>query len=326
MSSASIPPPAVWPGLVDAVGGTPLVRLRGLEADCGGGELWAKLEWYNPGGSVKDRAALAIVQDALRSGGLCGGRRLLDATSGNTGISYAMLGAALGFGVTLVLPANASVERRKILAAYGARLVFTDPMEGMDLAIDTARDLAAREPERYFHADQYSNAANWRAHYEGTAVEIVAQTQGRITHFVAGLGTTGTFVGTARRLRAELPGVRAIAVQPDSPYHGLEGMKHLPSARVPAIWDASLADETLEVSTEVAQEMVLRLARAEGLLAGMSSGAALVAARRLMRRDGPGVYVTVLPDSGLKYLGEPLFALDREFEDEAAPRSDGAAP
>jgi cysteine synthase B len=308
------PPLPIWPSLPDAIGRTPLVRLRRLEAGAAGAELWAKLEWYNPGGSVKDRAALGIVRQALRSGALGGGRRLLDATSGNTGISYAMLGAALGFGVTLVLPANASLERRKILAAYGAELVLTDPMEGMDLAIDTAHLMAERAPARFFHADQYSNDANWRAHWETTALEILAQTGGRITHFVAGLGTTGTFVGTARRLRERRSAIRCIAVQPDSPYHGLEGMKHLPSARVPAIWDPSLADETLEVSTEVAQEMVLRLARAEGLLAGMSSGAVLVAARRVMRRDGPGVYVVVLPDSGLKYLSEPLFALDREFE------------
>jgi cysteine synthase B len=303
--------------LVDAIGGTPLVRLFRLEAGQGGGELWAKLEWYNPGGSVKDRAAAAIVRAAFGAGALGSGQRLLDATSGNTGISYAMLGAALGFGVTLVLPANASLERKKILAAYGAEFVLTDPMLGMDAAIAEARALAAREPQRYFYADQYSSEHNWRAHYDGTAVELLAQLPRRPTHFVAGLGTTGTFCGTTRRLRRDAPDVRCIAFIPDSPYHGLEGLKHIPSACRPAIWDPELADETLEIGTEIAQEMVLRLAREEGLLVGPSAAAAVVATRRVMRRDGPGVYVTVLPDSGLKYLGEPLFALDREFEERA---------
>ncbi len=311
------PAPRALPGTFDAIGATPLLRLAKLEAGLGGGELWAKCEWHNPGGSVKDRAALGIVRAAFAQGALGAGRRLLDATSGNTGISYAMLGAVFGFGVTLVLPANASLERRKILATYGAELVLTDPMLGMDAAIATARRLAAAEPARYFHGDQYGNAANWRAHYEGTGVEILSQTANRITHFIAGLGTSGTFVGTTRRLREQLPQVRCVAVIPDSPYHGLEGLKHMPTACQPAIWDAALADEILEVGTEVAQEMLLRLARTEGLLVGPSSAAALVAARRLMRRDGPGVYVTVFPDNGLKYLGEPLFALDREFEERA---------
>jgi cysteine synthase B len=315
--------PRVLEDIASGIGATPLQRLRRLETGLGGGELWAKLEWQNASGSVKDRAALAIVRDALAAGRIGRNRRLLDATSGNTGISYAMLGAALGFGVTLVLPANASVERRKVLYAYGAELVLTDALEGMDLAIETARDLARRDPARYFHVDQYSNPANWRAHYDGTAVEILEQTRGRMTHFVAGLGTTGTFVGTARRLRETRPGVRRVAVMPDSPYHGLEGLKHLPSARVPASWDPELADDIVEVSTEVAQEMVLRLAREEGLLVGMSSGAAVVATRRLMRKYGPGVYVTVLPDNGLKYLGEPLFALDHELESRVAPEDGG---
>ena len=320
--------PRVLDGLAAGIGGTPLVRLRRLEEGLGGGELWAKLEWQNASGSVKDRAALSIVRAALAASRIGPERRLLDATSGNTGISYAMLGAVLGFGVTLVLPANASIERKKVLYAYGAELVFTDALEGMERAIETAREMAAREPGRYFHADQYSNPANWRAHFNGTAVEILAQTHGRITHFVAGLGTTGTFVGTARRLRGEKAGVRCIGVIPDSPYHGLEGLKHLPSVHPPAIWDPQLADEIVEVSTEVAQAMVLRLAREEGILAGMSAGATVLATRRIMRRDGPGVYVTVLPDSGLKYLSEPLFALDHELEVRAespeAPRR--AAP
>jgi len=301
-------------GVLGCIGWTPLVRLRRLEADAGGGELWAKLEWTNPGGSVKDRAALAIVRAARDSRRLTRDTRLLDATSGNTGISYAMLGSVLGFGVTLVLPANAGIERKKMLRAYGAELIETDPMQGMDLAIATAQAMGTAEPARYFYADQYSNDANWRAHYDGTAVEILEQSKRRITHFVAGLGTSGTFVGTTRRLRIELPQVRCVAFIPDSPYHGLEGLKHMPTAHRPAIWDASLADDILEVPTEVAQEMVLRLAREEGLLVGMSSGAAVVATRRLMRRHGVGVYVTVLPDSGLKYLSQPLFGLDLEAE------------
>jgi cysteine synthase B len=311
--------------LADAIGWTPLVRLQRLEPTPGAGELWAKLEWYNPGGSVKDRAALAIVRAALDGGALRDGQRLLDATSGNTGISYAMLGAALGFGVTLVMPANASIERQKIVAAYGAEFVLTDPMLGMDAAIAAARALVEREPGRYFYADQYSNAHNWQAHYDGTGREILTQTEQRVTHFVAGLGTSGTFVGTTRRLRAAVPDVRCIAFIPDSPYHGLEGLKHMPTAGRPAIWDPALADETLEVGTEVAQEMVLRLAREEGLLVGPSAAAAVVATRRVMRRDGAGVYVTILPDSGLKYLGEPLFALDREFEERADRDARGTA-
>jgi cysteine synthase B len=293
----------------ETVGWTPLLRLRRLEPEGAQAELWAKAEWFNPGGSVKDRAGLAIVRAALASGELGNGRRLLDATSGNTGISYAMLGAVLGFGVTLVVPANASIERRKILAAYGAELVLTDRMEGMDRAIEVARDMCAREPGRWFYADQYSNAENWRAHYDGTAVEILRQTEGRVTHFVAGLGTTGTFMGTARRLREELPAAHCVSFIPDSPYHGLEGLKHLPTSHVPAIYDPSLAGEPLEVATEEAQQMVLRLAREEGLLVGPSSGAAVVATRRLMARDGAGVYVTVLPDGGAKYLSDPLFDL-----------------
>jgi cysteine synthase B len=305
--------------LVERIGGTPLLRLRALEAEVRGAELWAKAEWWNPGGSVKDRAALAIVRRARERGELAPGRRLLDATSGNTGISYAMLGAVLGFGVTLVLPANASPERKKILRAYGAELVFTDPLQGMDRAIDAARELAARHPQRWFYADQYSSEANWRAHYDGTGPEILTQTGGRLTHFVAGLGTTGTFVGTTRRLRAEGSRARCVAFGPDSPYHGLEGLKHLATAHVPGIWDASLADEVLEVDTESALDMVLQLARREGLLVGISGAAAVVASLRLMRRDGPGVYVTVLPDGGSKYLSGTAFEGLAETEDEVAP-------
>jgi S-sulfo-L-cysteine synthase (O-acetyl-L-serine-dependent) len=295
--------------LLNRIGWTPLLRLERLVPEAEGAELWAKAEWYNPSGSVKDRAALAIVRAALQRGQLGPGRTLVDATSGNTGISYAILGTVLGFRVRLVLPANVNLERRRILTALGAELVWTDPMQGMDLAIDTARDIAAREPGA-FYADQYSSDANWRAHYDGTGREIMSQTAGRVTHFVAGLGTTGTFVGTVRRLRAAGLRVHCAGVIPDSPYHGLEGLKHLPTAHVPAIWDARLADELLQVRTEDAYAMVREAARCEGLLVGPSAAAALVAARRLMERDGPGVYVTVLPDSGLKYLSDPLLGLD----------------
>jgi cysteine synthase B len=293
--------------VVQHVGNTPLLRLGRIERDVPGCELWAKAEWVNPGGSVKDRAALAIVRSALRAGQLDGNRRLLDASSGNTGISYAMLGAAFGFGVTIVVPANAGPERLRRLRALGAELILTDAMRGMDLAIQTCRALQAREPQRYFHADQYANAANWRAHHRTTGVEILRQTRGRITHFVAGLGTSGTFVGTMRRLRQHRPRVRGIAFIPDGPMHGIEGLKHLPTACRPPIWDAALADVILEVGTDEAYAMWARLARAEGLLVGTSAAAAVAATLRVMRVEGPGVYVTVLPDDSSKYAAGPLF-------------------
>ena len=305
--------PGTAPGasLLDRIGWTPLLRIDRLVPEVEGAELLGKAEWYNPGGSVKDRAALAIVREALQRGRLGPGRTLVDATSGNTGISYAMLGAVLGFRVQLVMPANVNPERRRILQALGAELVWTDPMQGMDLAIETARGIAAGEPGA-FYADQYSNDANWRAHYEGTGREILSQTAGRLTHFVAGLGTTGTFVGTVRRLRAAGARVRCVAVIPDSPYHGLEGLKHIPTAQVPPIYDPDLADEVLAVRTEDAYAVVRDAARREGLLLGPSAGAAIAAAQRLMQRDGPGVYVTVLPDSGLKYLSDPLLDADSQ--------------
>jgi cysteine synthase B len=292
--------------LLARIGRTPLLSLDSVAGDLGGTRLLGKAEWFNPGGSVKDRAAARIVVEARRTGRLGPGRRLLDATSGNTGIAYAMLGAALGFGVTLCLPANASPERRHLLTAYGAEVILTDPGEGSDGAIARARQLAAADPGRWFYADQYSNDDNWRAHYHGTAQEIWRQTRGRVTHFVAMLGTSGTFVGTSRRLKELNPRIRCVSLQPDGPFHGIEGAKHMASALVPRIYDASLADEDLGVSTEAAQRMARRLARQAGLLVGVSAGAAVAGSLELARRLGgePALIVTVLCDSGARYLGE----------------------
>jgi cysteine synthase B len=293
---------------LERVGNTPLLRLRRITRDLPGVDILAKAEWLNPGGSVKDRAAAAIVAAAKRSGQLAPGKVLLDSTSGNTGIAYAMIAAAEGFPVTLCMPSNASVERKRILAAYGATIVYTDPAEGSDGAIRKAQELAAAEPEKYFYADQYSNESNWRAHYEGTANEIWQQTGGRITHWVATLGTSGTFCGTARRLKELNPAIQCISLQPDSAFHGLEGMKHMATAIVPKIYDAALADQDLGISTEESYRLVRRLAREEGLLVGISSGAAAVGclqvARALVERKQPGVIVTLFPDSGDKYLSE----------------------
>jgi S-sulfo-L-cysteine synthase (O-acetyl-L-serine-dependent) len=290
------------------VGNTPLLRFDNLGAGLPHIQILGKAEWLNPGGSVKDRAAVNIVENAVRSGSLARGKRLLDATSGNTGIAYAMVGAARGIPVTLCVPENVSIERKRILAAYGAELIWTDPQEGTDGAIRLARQLQQAEPDKSFYADQYSNDANWLAHYHGTAAEIWAQTAGAITHFIAGLGTSGTFVGTTRRLKELNPAIRAISVQPDSAFHGLEGLKHMPTAMVPRIYDASLADAMLEISTEAAYEMVKRIARSAGVLLGISAGAALAAtekiAQQLAGRHEPAVIVTVLPDSGDRYLSE----------------------
>ena len=287
------------------VGNTPLLRFESLTRERPDVQILGKAEWANPGGSVKDRAALNIFETALRSGELTASRRLLDATSGNTGIAYAMIGAASGIGVTLCVPGNVSIERKRILTAYGAEILWTDPLEGTDGAIRKARALHAAEPGKYFYADQYSNDANWLAHYHGTAAEIWSQTAGAVTHFVAGLGTSGTFVGTTRRLKELNPAIRAISVQPDSAFHGLEGLKHMASAMVPKIYDASLADEALEVSTEAAYEMVKRIARSEGVLMGISSGAALASVERIARQAvAPAVIVTILPDSADRYLSE----------------------
>ncbi len=293
--------------VVERVGQTPLVRLGRVGREFPHCEFHAKAEWFNPGGSVKDRPALNMILEGERSGQLKPSKILLDATSGNTGIAYALIGAARGYRVRLCLPANASLERKRILAAYGAELVLTDPAEGSDGAIRMARRLYAENPELYFYPDQYNNAANWQAHYQGTAAEIWEQTGGRITHFVAGLGTSGTFVGCARRLKELKPRVRCVSLQPDGPFHGLEGLKHMATAIVPGIYDAALADEDLPVLTEDAYRMVKRLAREEGLLVGVSSGAALWGALEVakrMPRSESAVLVMIFPDSGDKYLSE----------------------
>lgn len=298
--------------LQQRIGNTPLLRLERIASDLDAVQVLAKAEWTNPGGSVKDRAAANIVNNALRSGELRTGKILLDSTSGNTGIAYAMLGAALGFPVTLCMPSNVSAERKLILRAYGARIVYTDPGEGSDGAIRKAREIAAAEPESYFYADQYSNEANWRAHYsDGTADEIWQQTEGAVTHFVAMLGTSGTFVGTSRRLKELNPRIRCISLQPDSPFHGIEGTKHMATSIVPAIYDPSIADEELGISTEAAYEMARRLARREGLLVGVSGAAALAGALEVARTAPRGsVVVTVFPDSGDKYLSEHFWEED----------------
>jgi cysteine synthase B len=298
----------------ERVGNTPLVRLDRLTAHLPGITILGKAEWANPGGSVKDRAASAIVAAARERGQLGPGRHLLDATSGNTGIAYAMLGAAMGFPVTLCMPTNVSPERKHILHAYGASIVWTDPADGSDGAIRKARELAAGDPGKYFYADQYSNDANWQAHYRGTANEIWAQTEGRITHFVAGLGTSGTFMGTTRRLRELDPRIECISMQPDSPFNGLEGLKHMPTAIVPSIYDPALADRNLEIKTEVAHKMARQLAREEGMLVGVSAAAAVAASLRVAEEiAGAGreaIIVTVLCDSADKYLSERFWEED----------------
>ncbi len=290
--------------VMDLIGNTPLVRLQHVTEQVRGGLIYAKAEWQNPSGSVKDRPAARMIAEAERSGDLRTGKILLDATSGNTGIAYAMIAAARGYRVKLCIPANANAERKKMLLAYGAELVFTDPMEGADGAVREARRIHASNPDLYFYSDQYNNDANWRAHYDTTGPEILAQSDGRVTHFVAGIGTSGTFVGTGRRLREFKRDIRLIAVQPDSPLHGLEGLKHLGSASVPGIYDPGLADEVITVSTEEAYAMVRRLALEEGLFVGVSSGANVVAAMRVASQTTNGIIVTILCDGGSRYLSE----------------------
>jgi len=292
---------------IERVGNTPLLRLERIARDFPNIQLLGKAEWLNPGGSVKDRAASNIVAQARAAGKLGPGKTLLDSTSGNTGIAFAMFGAAMGFPVTLCMPANVSVERKRILHAYGAKVIFTDPGEGSDGAIHKVREFYAEHPEKYFYADQYSNDANWQAHYHGTANEIWQQTEGLVTHFVAMMGTSGTFVGTSRRLKELNPTIKCISLQPDSPFHGIEGAKHMESAIVPKIYDPSIADEDLGIATEDAYKVAVRLAREEGLLVGISAGAAVagclqVAAR--LKKDERAVFATILPDSGDKYLSE----------------------
>ena len=297
--------------VLERIGRTPLVRLEKLTPLLGaesGVEILGKAEWANPGGSVKDRAAAAIVADAQARGLIGNGKGLLDATSGNTGIAYAMLGSALGFPVTLCVPSNVSPERKQILAAYGANVVWTNPADGSDGAIRKARELIAAEPERYFYADQYGNQNNWKAHYLTTANEIWEQTNGRITHFVAGLGTSGTFMGTTRRLKELNPKIQCISMQPDSPFNGLEGMKHMATAIVPPIYDPTLADENLEMATETAYKMAKFLGRRRGMLVGVSSAANVATAVEIGEREAKAgreaVVVTILCDSADKYLSE----------------------
>jgi cysteine synthase B len=300
--------------VIGNVGNTPLLRLGKIAADFPGIEIYAKAEYFNPGGSVKDRPALNMILEGERSGKLTHDKTLIDATSGNTGIAYAMIGAARGYKVRLCLPTNASIERKRILKAYGAELVLTSADEGSDGAIRKVREIYKADPDRYFYADQYSNDANWRAHYETTGPEIIAQTEGRITHFVTLLGTSGTFMGNARRFRKEMPHVECISAQPSTGFHGIEGTKHMPTAIVPAIYDDKLADRNLWIETEQCHKMVKRLAREEGLLVGISGAgnvvAALTVARELREQGKKGVIVTILCDSADKYLSEHFWDED----------------
>jgi S-sulfo-L-cysteine synthase (O-acetyl-L-serine-dependent) len=290
------------PSIVDLVGDTPLIRLRRIERDLPGVELYAKAEWKNPGGSVKDRPALRMIEEGIAAGQLVPGKVILDATSGNTGIAYAMIGAAMGYAVTLCVPENVTPERKRILRAYGAELIFTNPLEGSDGAIRTAQQMNEADPARFFYADQYNNDFNWRSHYDTTAPEIIRQAGSRVTHFVAGLGTSGTFIGVGRRLREHNKSIVLASVQPDSPLHGLEGLKHMESAIVPGIYDARLADEDVRVGTEEAYDMTRRLAQEEGLLVGISSGANLAGAFKVARKGA--VMVVVFCDGGERYLSE----------------------
>lgn len=302
--------PRLGSGILDRIGGTPLIRIDGLEDSVGEIAVLGKAEWVNPGGSVKDRAAKAIVLDGIERGLIGAGKRksLLDATSGNTGIAYAMLGAAMGFPVTLVMPLNVSPERKQILAVYGVKIVWTNPADGTDGSIDKAREMASSHPDEYWYADQYSNDNNWRAHYRTTANEIWRQTEGRVTHFVAGLGTSGTFVGTTRRLKELNSRVQCISLEPDSPFNGLEGLKYMETAMVPPIYDAHLADRKMEIETEAAYAMARRLVRKNGLMVGISAAAAVAAAKRVAEecaeRNEKAVIVTVLCDGAEKYLSE----------------------
>ncbi len=297
------------------VGNTPLLKLRNITADLRDVEIYAKAEWFNPGGSVKDRPALSMILDGERTGRLTKEKIILDATSGNTGIAYAWIGAARGYRVKLALPQNASQERKRILKAYNVDLVLTSPLEGSDGAIREARRLYAENPELYFYPDQYNNDANWRAHYETTALEIWSQTGGRITHFVAGLGTSGTFIGTSRRLKELNPEIRCISFQPDSPFHGLEGMKHMATAIVPGIYDAIVADEDHEVSTEEAHEYARLLGKKEGLLVGVSAAAAMACSMKVAKEIKQGVIVTIFSDSADKYLSERFWEEGGSAED-----------
>jgi cysteine synthase B len=293
--------------VLQLIGNTPLLSFRRLTASVRPVEVYAKAEWYNPGGSVKDRAAMAMVLDGERRGLLTRDKPLIDATSGNTGIAYAMICAERGYKVKLALPRNASPERKQNLLAYGAELILTDPTEGTDGAQRHVKRLVDAEPDRYFYPDQYNNDANWRAHYETTAMEIWRQTDGRITHFVTGLGTSGTFMGVTRRLKELNPAIQCLSMQPDGPLHGLEGLKHMPTALVPGIYDPEIADGQIDVATEDAHRMALRLARDEGVLVGVSSGGNFAAAMRVASELKQGVVVTIFCDSAAKYLSESFW-------------------
>jgi cysteine synthase B len=308
-------PKRVGTSIVDLIGNTPLLKFKRITAELPAGvSVYAKAEWYNPGGSVKDRPALSMILDGERRGLLTKDKTIIDATSGNTGIAYAMIAAERGYKLTVALPRNASPERKQNLQAFGAELILTDPTESTDGAQRLVKKLVAENPGKYFYPDQYNNDANWRAHYNTTAPEIWEQTGRQVTHFVTGLGTSGTFVGTTRRLKEFDPAIRCVSVQPDGPLHGLEGMKHMPSALVPGIYDATVADEAMEVSTEDAHQMVLRLAREEGVLVGVSSGANMVAALTVAKRLKQGVVVTIFCDSAAKYLSESFWSDTGEAE------------
>jgi cysteine synthase B len=314
MTTAPIAPPMAH-DVIGNIGNTPLLRLEKVTRAFPGVEIYGKAEYFNPGGSVKDRAALNMIREGERAGLLTPGKTLIDSTSGNTGIAYAMIGAVRGFKVKLCLPQNASPERKRILKAYGAELIFTDPGEGSDGAIRAVRDLYATDPDRYFYPDQYGNDANWQAHFKTTGPEIIEQTEGRVTHFVALLGTSGTFTGTSRRLKQDIPGVQCISAQPSTGFHGIEGTKHMATAIVPRIYDPTLADRNILIETEDAYKMVRRLAREEGILVGISAGgnvqAALQLAAELHAEGRKAVIVTVLCDGADKYLSESFW--DEEY-------------
>ena len=293
--------------ILDLIGNTPLLSFKRLAESVAPVQVFAKAEWYNPGGSVKDRAALNMILEGERSGLLTKDKIVIDATSGNTGIAYAMIAAERGYKVKLALPQNASIERKQSLQAYGAELILTDPTGGTDVAQKVVRAMVDDDPDRYFYPDQYNNNANWQAHYETTGPEIWRQTGGQVTHFVAGLGTSGTFMGVTRRLKEYNPSIQCATMQPDGPLHGLEGLKHMETAIRPGIYDASIADEQIEIATEDAQQMVLRLAREEGYLVGVSAGANLVAAFKIAARLKEGVVVTIFCDSAAKYLSESFW-------------------
>ena len=295
-------------GILETIGNTPLLRLRAVAADLPPSvELWAKAEWFNPGGSVKDRPALRMIEHAEAQGLLVPGKTIIDSTSGNTGVAYAMIGAAKGYPVTLIMPANVSAERKAIVHAYGAELIESDPLEGSDGAIRLVRQIVAEDPDRYYYPDQYSNPANWIAHYETTGPEILAQTHGRVTHFVAGLGTTGTVMGVGRRLKHDKPGVQVVGVEPADELEVIEGLKYLPTAIVPRIYDPKVVDRQLPVTASEAWAMTRRLAREEALFVGFSAGAATHAALEVARELDEGVVVTLLPDGGSKYLSLGLW-------------------